>query len=75
MRHTFRCDEGMLITIPLGTLKDGQQGELMPDQFHCVFRDVYKVFITKGKPKRVGVCIYCFYSNKHKLYVRFIEAL
>uniref|UniRef100_A0A8C5CWC5 Uncharacterized protein n=1 Tax=Gadus morhua TaxID=8049 RepID=A0A8C5CWC5_GADMO len=55
MKHTFKCDEGMLITIPLGALKDGQEGELMPDQFHCVFRDVYKAFITKGKPKRVGV--------------------
>lgn len=54
MKHTFKCDEHMLITIPLGALED-KEGELLRGQIICVFRDVYSMFIMKGKPKSVGV--------------------
>ncbi|KAF7669469.1 hypothetical protein LDENG_00186330 [Lucifuga dentata] len=54
MKKTFTCDESMVITIPIGSLKDMQEGQLMPEKFHCVFRDVYKVFVIKGKPKPLG---------------------
>lgn len=45
----------MIITIPIGSLKDAGDGQLMPEKFHCVFRDSYKVFVNKGKPKPLGV--------------------
>lgn len=49
------CNESMIITIPIGSLKDAGDGQLMPEKFHCVFRDSYKVFVIKGKPKPLGV--------------------
>ena len=54
MKDTFYSDEHMIIIIPLGSLKDAQEGQLMPENFHCVFKDVYKVFL-KGQPKALGV--------------------
>ncbi|XP_041844281.1 uncharacterized protein LOC121641944 isoform X2 [Melanotaenia boesemani] len=54
MRKTFTCNESMIITIPIRSLKDVQMGQLMPENFHCVFKDNFKVFVTKGKPKPVG---------------------
>ncbi|XP_071252035.1 membrane-spanning 4-domains subfamily A member 4D [Salvelinus alpinus] len=53
MKYTFQSDECMVITIPLGSLRDAQEGQLMPEKFHCVFKDVYKVFL-KGQPKALG---------------------
>uniref|UniRef100_A0A3P9QAX9 Uncharacterized protein n=1 Tax=Poecilia reticulata TaxID=8081 RepID=A0A3P9QAX9_POERE len=50
MRKTFICNESMIITIPIGSLKDIQEGQLMPENFHCVFRDNFKVFVIRGKP-------------------------
>lgn len=54
MRFTFRSDDRMVITIPLGSLREVRDGQLMPDRFTCVFRDVYKVFL-RGHPKALGV--------------------
>ncbi|MEQ2309868.1 hypothetical protein AMECASPLE_002857 [Ameca splendens] len=54
MRKTFICDESMIITIPIGSLKNIQEGQLMPENFHCVFRDNFKVFAVRGKPKPLG---------------------
>nr|XP_046192998.1 membrane-spanning 4-domains subfamily A member 4D [Oncorhynchus gorbuscha] len=53
MKYTFQSDECMVITIPLGSLRDAQEGQMMPENFHCVFKDVYKVFL-KGQPKALG---------------------
>uniref|UniRef100_A0A4W5LUD4 Uncharacterized protein n=1 Tax=Hucho hucho TaxID=62062 RepID=A0A4W5LUD4_9TELE len=53
MKYTFQSDECMVITIPLGSLRDAQEGQLMPENFHCVFKDVYKIFL-KGQPKALG---------------------
>ncbi|XP_008430764.1 uncharacterized protein LOC103478597 isoform X3 [Poecilia reticulata] len=54
MRKTFICNESMIITIPIGSLKNIQEGQLMPENFHCVFRDNFKVFVVRGKPKPLG---------------------
>lgn len=54
MKRTFACDESMIITIPIGTLKNARQGQLMPEKFQCVYRDSYKVFVVNGKPKPLG---------------------
>ncbi|XP_029958441.1 membrane-spanning 4-domains subfamily A member 4A [Salarias fasciatus] len=54
MKRTFCCDDSMIITIPIGSLKDVREGQLMPDKFHCVFRDSYKVFAIHGKPRPLG---------------------
>ncbi|XP_054478347.1 uncharacterized protein LOC129110183 [Anoplopoma fimbria] len=54
MKKTFVCDESMIITIPIGSLRDAGEGQLMPDKFQCVYRDSYKVFAIKGKPKPLG---------------------
>ncbi|KAF3691853.1 hypothetical protein EXN66_Car007528 [Channa argus] len=54
MKKTFICNESMIITIPIGSLKDAGDGKLMPEKFHCVFRDFYKVFAIRGKPKPLG---------------------
>ncbi|CAN9514292.1 unnamed protein product [Ophioblennius macclurei] len=54
MKRTFICDDSMIITIPIGSLKDAREGQLMPDRFHCVFRDSYKVFAFYGKPRSLG---------------------
>ncbi|KAL0985465.1 hypothetical protein UPYG_G00157230 [Umbra pygmaea] len=53
MRYTFYSDECMVINIPLGSLRDAKEGQLMPEKFHCVFKDVYKVFL-RGQPKALG---------------------
>ncbi|KAK1895535.1 Phosphoribosylformylglycinamidine cyclo-ligase [Dissostichus eleginoides] len=52
MKKTFQCDESMIITIPIGRLRDAR--ELMPEKFHCVYKDHFKVFVVKGKPKPLG---------------------
>ncbi|XP_016516471.1 uncharacterized protein LOC103152260 isoform X2 [Poecilia formosa] len=54
MRKTFICNESMIITIPIGSLKNIREGQLMPENFHCVFRDNFKVFVVRGKPEPLG---------------------
>ncbi|XP_068592003.1 membrane-spanning 4-domains subfamily A member 4A [Cebidichthys violaceus] len=54
MKKTFVCDESMIITIPIGSLRDAREGQLMPEIFQCVYKDSYKVFAIKGKPKPLG---------------------
>lgn len=44
----------MIITIPIGNLREAQEGQLMPEKFYCVFEDTYKIFAIKGKPKPLG---------------------
>ncbi|XP_056142994.1 uncharacterized protein LOC130118577 [Lampris incognitus] len=54
LNHTFKCDDCMVITIPLGSQKEAQDGQLMPESFQCVFKDAYKVFLYRGKPRSLG---------------------
>ncbi|KAK5862394.1 hypothetical protein PBY51_017796 [Eleginops maclovinus] len=54
MKKTFVCNESMIITIPIGNLRDARKGHLMPDKFQCVYKDHFKVFAVKGKPKPLG---------------------
>lgn len=54
MRYTFKPDDCMVISIPLGSLRNMREGQLMPEKFTCVFKDAYKVFL-KGRPKELGV--------------------
>lgn len=49
------CDDSMIITIPLSGLMNNREVQLMPEQFHCVFKDFYKVFAVSGRPKPLGV--------------------
>ncbi|XP_039516818.1 uncharacterized protein LOC120471141 isoform X2 [Pimephales promelas] len=53
MRYTFKPDDCMVISIPLGSVRDMREGQLMPEKFTCVFKDTYKVFL-KGRPKELG---------------------
>ncbi|KAI5092459.1 hypothetical protein C0J45_18090 [Silurus meridionalis] len=53
MRYTFKPDDCMVITIPLGSIKNAREGQLMPDKFTCRFKDSYKVF-QQGRPKALG---------------------
>lgn len=53
---TFLCDETMVITIPIG-MRDVPGGHSVPEKFHCVFRDFYKVLVVNGKPKPLGVSL------------------
>ncbi|KAK7886284.1 hypothetical protein WMY93_025905 [Mugilogobius chulae] len=53
-KKTFVCDESMVITIPIGSLRNARDGQLMPEKFFCVFKDSYKIFAQKGKPKPLG---------------------
>lgn len=57
MKKTFLCDESMVITIPIGSLKDVSVDQNFPVRFHCVYRDFYKVFVINGKPKPLGVSL------------------
>ncbi|XP_075965824.1 uncharacterized protein LOC142969702 [Anarhichas minor] len=54
MKKTFACDESMIITIPIGSLRVAGEGQLMPETFQCVYKDSYKVFAIRGKPKPLG---------------------
>ncbi|RVE62602.1 hypothetical protein OJAV_G00158660 [Oryzias javanicus] len=54
MKNTFVCDESMIITIPVGTIQELQDGQLMPEQFYCVFNDHSKVLVIKGKAQPLG---------------------
>ncbi|XP_062841234.1 uncharacterized protein LOC134300742 [Trichomycterus rosablanca] len=54
MRYTFKSDNCMVITIPLTSIRNAQEGQIMPEKFTCKFRDVYKVFL-RGRPKAIGV--------------------
>ncbi|XP_069392996.1 membrane-spanning 4-domains subfamily A member 4A isoform X1 [Paralichthys olivaceus] len=54
MKNTFVCNESMIISIPIGNLKDAGAVHLMPEKFSCVFKDSYKVFVINGKPKPLG---------------------
>lgn len=54
MKKTFVCDNSMIITIPIGSLNDARMQQIMPEKFHCVFRDSFKVFALKGRPKPLG---------------------
>ncbi|XP_043116020.1 membrane-spanning 4-domains subfamily A member 4D [Puntigrus tetrazona] len=53
MRYTFKPDDCMVISIPLGSLRNTRDGQLMPEKFTCVFKDTYKIFL-KGRPKELG---------------------
>ncbi|MCJ8745412.1 hypothetical protein PDJAM_G00129840 [Pangasius djambal] len=53
MRYTFKPDDCMVITIPLGSIRNAREGQLMPDKFTCRFKDTYKVF-QRGHPKALG---------------------
>uniref|UniRef100_A0A3B3CRV4 Uncharacterized protein n=1 Tax=Oryzias melastigma TaxID=30732 RepID=A0A3B3CRV4_ORYME len=55
MKNTFVCDESMIITIPVGSIQELQDGQLMPEQFYCVFNDHFKVLVIKGKVQPLGV--------------------
>lgn len=52
------CDDSMIITIPLSGQMNVREAQLMPETFHCVFKDFYKVFAINGRPKPLGVS--CF---------------
>ncbi|XP_024123318.1 uncharacterized protein LOC112143512 isoform X1 [Oryzias melastigma] len=54
MKNTFVCDESMIITIPVGSIQELQDGQLMPEQFYCVFNDHFKVLVIKGKAQPLG---------------------
>ncbi|XP_053288761.1 uncharacterized protein LOC128449552 [Pleuronectes platessa] len=54
MKTTFVCNESMVISIPIGKLKDAGPADLMPEKFTCVFKDSYKIFVINGKPKPLG---------------------
>lgn len=58
VKKTFVCDDSMIITIPLSGLMNVREAQLMPETFHCVFKDFYKVFAINGRPKPLGVS--CF---------------
>ena len=64
MKKTFVCDDSMIITIPIGGLRDAREGQLMPEKFQCVYRDHYKVFAVKGKPKPLGVSSVVSYTDR-----------
>ncbi|XP_058601688.1 membrane-spanning 4-domains subfamily A member 4D [Onychostoma macrolepis] len=82
MRYTFKPDDCMVISIPLGNLRNTRDGQLMPEKFTCVFKDTYKVFL-KGRPKElgaaqlsIGVFVICIgslitleYSPYHLMYI------
>ncbi|XP_067303981.1 B-lymphocyte antigen CD20 [Pseudorasbora parva] len=53
MRYTFKPDDCMVISIPLGNIRNAREGQLMPEKFTCVFKDAYKVFL-RGRPKELG---------------------
>ncbi|XP_051721565.1 uncharacterized protein LOC127497254 [Ctenopharyngodon idella] len=53
MRYTFKPDDCMVISIPLGSIRNMREGQLMPEKFTCVFKDSYKVFL-RGRPKELG---------------------
>ncbi|KAL1258580.1 hypothetical protein QQF64_009157 [Cirrhinus molitorella] len=71
----------MVISIPLGSIRNMRDGQLMPEKFTCVFKDAYKVFL-KGRPKElgaaqlsIGVFIICIgslitleYGSSHLVY-------
>uniref|UniRef100_A0A671W552 Uncharacterized protein n=1 Tax=Sparus aurata TaxID=8175 RepID=A0A671W552_SPAAU len=67
MKKTFVCDESMIITIPIGSLNDAREGQLMPEKFRCVYKDSYKVFALNGKPKPLGLYHYCVFTLQTKL--------
>ncbi|XP_047664323.1 uncharacterized protein LOC113634376 [Tachysurus fulvidraco] len=54
MRYTFKPDDCMVITIPLTSVRNAAEGQLMPDKFSCRFKDNYKVY-QRGWPKALGV--------------------
>uniref|UniRef100_A0A665VC26 Uncharacterized protein n=1 Tax=Echeneis naucrates TaxID=173247 RepID=A0A665VC26_ECHNA len=54
MKKTFVCNESMIITIPIGNLRNAERGEVMPQTFHCVFKDSYKLYVVNGRPKPLG---------------------
>lgn len=68
MRKTFVCDESMVITIPLGNFKNDGAGQLMPEKFNCVFRDSFKVFVVRGKPKPLGVSLVIYRTDINVLH-------
>ncbi|XP_026989096.2 uncharacterized protein LOC113634374 isoform X2 [Tachysurus fulvidraco] len=53
MRYTFKPDDCMVITIPLTSVRNAAEGQLMPDKFSCRFKDTYKVY-QRGWPKALG---------------------
>ncbi|XP_060717176.1 membrane-spanning 4-domains subfamily A member 18 isoform X2 [Tachysurus vachellii] len=56
MRYTFKPDDCMVITIPLTSVRNAAEGQLMPDKFSCRFKDNYKVY-QRGWPKALGFIV------------------
>ncbi|MGH0150960.1 UNVERIFIED_CONTAM: hypothetical protein FKN15_032356 [Acipenser sinensis] len=55
MAPTYTADDRIIITIPLGKLKDLQRGEkYIPETFSSTFSDSYKLFLN-GQPKALGM--------------------
>uniref|UniRef100_A0A3B3CR91 Uncharacterized protein n=1 Tax=Oryzias melastigma TaxID=30732 RepID=A0A3B3CR91_ORYME len=89
MKNTFVCDESMIITIPVGSIQELQDGQLMPEQFYCVFNDHFKVLVIKGKAQPLGVsstvtteemasqtdklCFFYVIMWKHKTFSKFTK--
>lgn len=63
MKKTFVCDESMIITIPIGSVKSARVGQLMPERFQCVYKDSFKIFVLNGKPKPLGVSSVVFFTQ------------
>ncbi|XP_051920444.1 uncharacterized protein LOC127600183 [Hippocampus zosterae] len=53
MRKTFVCDDSMIIDIPIRKDRE-RRSRVMPQEFQCVFQDMFKVFANNGFPKPLG---------------------
>ncbi|XP_066542662.1 membrane-spanning 4-domains subfamily A member 4D [Hoplias malabaricus] len=53
MKYSFKSDDCMVITIPIQSIRNAADGQLLPENFTCVFKDMYKVFL-RGRPKAMG---------------------
>ncbi|KAG1932312.1 hypothetical protein F2P79_021177 [Pimephales promelas] len=70
MRYTFKPDDCMVISIPLGSVRDMREGQLMPEKFTCVFKDTYKAAqLSIGAfVICIGVLIALYYGLSHLVY-------
>ncbi|KAM8826371.1 uncharacterized protein ACB058_019691 isoform 1-T1 [Synchiropus picturatus] len=50
MRKSFVTDKSMVISIPVESYNN-----VWPEQFHCLFKDAFKVFVHHGRPTALGV--------------------
>ncbi|KAM8826372.1 uncharacterized protein ACB058_019691 isoform 2-T3 [Synchiropus picturatus] len=49
MRKSFVTDKSMVISIPVESYNN-----VWPEQFHCLFKDAFKVFVHHGRPTALG---------------------